>query len=58
MEQREVADVSYLRRTQLPDDLVIEAVEVEVGEELARQVADRQAAAAGVGGEEIVAWKV
>ena len=53
-EQREVVHVAQMRRPQHVGHEVVEAVEVDVREELARQVADRQPAAALVRREQ--AW--
>ena len=49
VEQREVVDVADIGRLQHLGHEVIEAVEVEIGEELAGQIADRQPAAAPEG---------
>ena len=58
VEQREIVDVAHIGGAQDLGDEMIEAVEVEVGEELARQIADRQTAAALERREQVVAVEI
>jgi hypothetical protein len=58
VEQCEVVHVTQVRRLQDVLDVVIEAIEVDLREELAREVADRQAAASLERREEIVTREV
>src|SRR5262245_48946365 len=58
VEQREVVYVAHIGRPQYFGCKMVEAIEIEIGEELARQVSDRQAAAALEGGEKVVAIEV
>ena len=53
VEQREIFDVADIGCTHHLGDEVIEAVQIQVGEKLARQIADRQTAAALVGCEQV-----
>jgi hypothetical protein len=55
VKQRKVVDITQIGRAQHFGDEMIEAIEVEVGEKLAGQVADRQAAPPLVGREQVVA---
>ncbi len=57
-EQREVVNVADVRRPQNLGHEMIEAVEIEIGEELAGQIADRQTAAAPERLEQIVALEM
>jgi len=58
MEQGEIGNVPDIGGAQHFGHPVVEAVEVEVGEELAGQVASRQPAAAPVGLEQVIAGEV
>ena len=58
IEQREVVDVAQVRRPQHLGHKVIETIEIKVGEELAGQVTDRQAAAALEWHKEVVAVEI
>jgi len=55
VEQGKIVDIAHVGRTEHLGHEVVEPVEVEVGEELAGQIADRKATAPLVGREEIVA---
>ena len=46
MEQREVIDIAQIRCPQNLGTEMVERIEIEVGEKLTRQVADREAAPA------------
>ncbi len=55
MEQGEVVHIAHVGRAQNFRHEMIEAVEIEVGEELARQISNRQSATALKWREQIVA---
>ena len=58
MEQRKVIDIAQVRRAQDFGAEMIERVEIEIGEELAREIADRQAAPARERRKQVIAGKV
>lgn len=58
MEQREIIDVAQIRRAQHFRDEMVASVEIEIGEDLAGEVADREAAPPLEGREQVLAGEM